>query len=51
VFLLVTLNLLLVVDSNSILTQLIVEHKSAVTGTCNLLIYGIPCFKDYCTKA
>jgi len=50
VFLLVILTLFLVVDSNSILSQQIVEHKSAVTGTCNLLIYRIPCFKGYCTK-
>jgi len=51
VFLLVTLTLLLVVDSNSILSQQIVgEHKSTVTGTCSLLIYMIHCFKYYCTK-
>jgi len=52
VFLLVTLTLLLAEDSNSILSQQIVgEHKIAVTGTCNILIYRVPCFMDYCTKA
>jgi len=51
VFLPVTLNLLLVVDCNSILSQQIVgEHNSAVTGTCSLLTYRILCFKYYCTK-
>jgi hypothetical protein len=42
-FLLVTLNLTVVVDFNSILTQQMVkEHKRAPLATCSILIYGIP---------